>query len=79
MQDKSEATVLVGYHSTEAYKQYNPMTNEICISRDVVVNETKSWDWTTQCSSLKNQSVPVIIEDKEGRQDDKYGNEEAYI
>jgi len=32
---------------------YNPMTEEICINKDMVVNEIKSWDWTNNYNSLK--------------------------
>jgi len=52
--------VLVGYHPTGAYRLCNPVTKEICISRDVVVNEEESWDWTTQNNS-RNQGVSVVI------------------
>jgi len=44
LQDKSEPMILVGYHPTGAYRLYNKKTQKISISRDVVVNEVKSWD-----------------------------------
>jgi len=40
--------ILVGYHLTVAYKLYNPTTREVCMSRDVVVDEANLWDWMTQ-------------------------------
>jgi len=60
LKDKSKLMVLVGYHPTGAYRLCNPVTKEICISRDVVVNEEESWDWTTQNNS-RNQGVSVVI------------------
>jgi len=44
LQDKSECMILVGYHSIGAYRLYDPIKAEICISRDVIVNEAESWD-----------------------------------
>ena len=37
--------LLVGYHSTSAYKLYCPETNKVEVSRDVVVKESEAWDW----------------------------------
>jgi len=39
------------------------MTKELCISRDVVVNEAKIWDCKFDCSSLKHKQVQVILGD----------------
>jgi len=39
LEDRSEALILVGYHSIGAYKLYNPKKKQILISRDVVVDE----------------------------------------
>jgi len=43
---KSEAMILVGYHSTGAYRLYHPVTKQICMSRDVVVDEEEAWNWS---------------------------------
>ena len=56
LEDKSMIMVLVGYHPTRSYKLYNPATNEICISRDVMVNEEGSWSWTNQNTKDNNSS-----------------------
>ncbi|PNX76333.1 putative LRR receptor-like protein kinase [Trifolium pratense] len=47
LEDKSEIMILIGYHPTGAYKLYNPMTNKVNISRDVIVNEAEQWKWET--------------------------------
>lgn len=41
---KGEQMVLVGYHSTSGYKLYNLRHKQIVISRDVVIDESKSWN-----------------------------------
>ena len=46
LEDKSEVVILVGYHSTRAYRLYHPMTKQICISRDDVVDEEEAWNWS---------------------------------
>lgn len=39
LDDKSKVVLLVGYHSTCAYKIYFHITNKIEISKDVLVKE----------------------------------------
>ncbi|CAJ2645977.1 unnamed protein product [Trifolium pratense] len=45
LEDKSEIMILIGYHPTGAYKLYNPVTQKVHISRDVIVNEEEKWKW----------------------------------
>ncbi|CAJ2662467.1 unnamed protein product [Trifolium pratense] len=45
LEDKSEIMILIGYHPTGAYKLYNPITQKVHISRDVIVNEEEKWKW----------------------------------
>lgn len=44
LDDKSKIMLLVGYHSTGAYKLYFPITKKIKISRDVLLKEFGAWD-----------------------------------
>ncbi|CAJ2657083.1 unnamed protein product [Trifolium pratense] len=53
LDDRSESMVLVGYHVTGAYKLYNPTTKKMIYSRDVIVDEAKSWDWISSSSTSK--------------------------
>ncbi|WVZ16028.1 hypothetical protein V8G54_013594 [Vigna mungo] len=39
LDEKSEIFIVVGYHSTEAYRLYSPEKKQVIISRDVVVDE----------------------------------------
>lgn len=45
LDDKAEQMVLLGYHSTGAYKLFDPRRNKVFFSRDVMVDESKSWNW----------------------------------
>ncbi|WVZ24171.1 hypothetical protein V8G54_002715 [Vigna mungo] len=45
LEDKSEIPILVGYHSSGAYRLFNPRKKEIVISRDVLVDESTTYDW----------------------------------
>lgn len=44
--DRSIPMVFIGYErSTKAYRLYNPETKRICVSRDVVFEEGRKWNW----------------------------------
>ncbi|GAU51256.1 hypothetical protein TSUD_412480, partial [Trifolium subterraneum] len=60
LDEKSEVMVLVGYHLTGGYKLYDPISKSIVISRDVIVDEMKEWDW---CSNKKKDSVSIMFDD----------------
>ena len=72
--------LLVGYHSIGAYKLYCPETNEVEISRDVVVKESEVWDWS---KSQSTSDVVITSEDesevegsKEESEDDSEDSED---
>ena len=75
LQDKSAAMIMVGYHPTRAYRFYNTVTNKIYISRDVVLDEENSWDWTNLNGDLGSHSVSVVIGNGKGNSG---GNQENY-
>ena len=41
LDSKSEIMILLGYHATGGYKLFNPVTKEVLVSRNVVVDESK--------------------------------------
>ena len=45
LDDKGEQMILLGYHSTGGYKLFDLKSKQIIISRDVVFDESKSWNW----------------------------------
>ena len=46
LDNQSEIMVLIGYYSTGTYKLYSPNEDKLVISRDVLVDENKGWDWS---------------------------------
>uniref|UniRef100_A0A251RQU6 Putative ribonuclease H-like domain, Reverse transcriptase, RNA-dependent DNA polymerase n=1 Tax=Helianthus annuus TaxID=4232 RepID=A0A251RQU6_HELAN len=59
LNEKTEKTIFVGYsEQSKGYKLYNPHTNKIVISRDVVFDESKQWVVNSETSE-----VPFIISD----------------
>ncbi|XP_019450574.1 PREDICTED: uncharacterized protein LOC109352849 [Lupinus angustifolius] len=59
LQDKSEALILIGYHSNGAYKLLDPINDRVVISRDVLVLENEKWNWRQMQTSLK-KLVPEV-------------------
>ena len=46
---KSQQCILLGVSDeSKAYKLYNPITKKVIVSRDVVFEENKSWNWNAQ-------------------------------
>ncbi|MCI14460.1 copia-type polyprotein, partial [Trifolium medium] len=71
--DRSEAMILVGYHAIGAYKLYDPVTKKMMFSRDVIVDEAKSWDWISGCSISKSQISSIASDEI----DSESSNDEA--
>jgi hypothetical protein len=64
LDDKSEALILVGYHTAGSYKLYNPVTKKLTASRDVTVNEKEQWDWSNT-GSTSESTLPFIFHDED--------------
>jgi hypothetical protein len=54
LNDKGEQMVFVGYHSTSGYKLFDPINNCVVVSRDVIIDDMKEWDWN---NNKKKDSV----------------------
>jgi hypothetical protein len=63
LDDKSQTMIMVGYHSTGAYKLYDPKNKKIVFSKDVKFDESKCWHWKDKASD-KNASN-VYLSDSE--------------
>ncbi|KAL6286215.1 hypothetical protein ACE6H2_010605 [Prunus campanulata] len=63
LDDKGEKCVFLGISEvSKAYKLFNPVSKKIIISRDVVFDEEKTWNWSDDVSQLQ-QNIPVNFED----------------
>lgn len=51
--------LLIGYHSTCAYKLYCPITNNVKVNRYVIVKELEAWDLS---NSQSNSSIVSTLE-----------------
>ena len=68
LDDKGVKCVLLGVsEESKAYRLYNPKTQKIIISRDVVINEDNNWDW----SSTRDESILVDVDTNDENKSDK--------
>jgi hypothetical protein len=55
LDDRGEKCIFVGYsEESKAYKLYNPLTNKVVVSRDVVFSEEESWNWSNKEADKEN-------------------------
>jgi hypothetical protein len=55
LDDRGEKCIFVGYsEESKAYKLYNPLTNKVMVSRDVVFSEEESWSWSNKEADKEN-------------------------
>ena len=59
LNDTSSQMILIGYHSTGGYKLFDLVNKKVVISRDVIIDELKEWDWT---KNIKKDSVRILCE-----------------
>ena len=65
LNDHGEKNIFIGYSDeSKAYKLYNPFTNKIVVSRDVIFSEEESWGWN---DDLTSKEKPL---DLEGQKED---------
>jgi len=65
LDDKSEKCIFVGYGDRRmGYKLYNPITKMVIMSRDVIFEEDKSWQWNDDQEAVKWISIDLILEDE---------------
>ena len=69
LDDKAEPMILIGYHPTSAYKLYDPRMRKVVISKDVLIDETKGWNWEINVVDNGEGKVIVNLEDKQSEED----------
>ena len=74
LDNKSVSCVLLGVsEESKAYRMYDPISQKIIVSRDVVFEEDKNWNWNKRYEEQieidlewgDNQDEDVIVEDSE--------------
>lgn len=65
LDDRSRVLIHLGTESgSKAYRLLDPQTKKVVVSRDVVFDETKGWNWTQDDSTQDGEgSFKVMIED----------------
>ncbi|GAU30667.1 hypothetical protein TSUD_31390 [Trifolium subterraneum] len=77
LDSKSQKCVLLGVsEESKAYKLYDPISKKIIISRDVIFEESKGWNWNNTHNESEqnndweyNESVDDILENGETTED----------
>ncbi|KAF8378899.1 hypothetical protein HHK36_030248 [Tetracentron sinense] len=63
LDDRGEKCIFIGYsEESKAYKLYNPLTNKVVVSRDVIFSEEETWNWDKEEKIKENQ---IEIEEQE--------------
>ncbi|GJV88201.1 retrovirus-related pol polyprotein from transposon TNT 1-94 [Tanacetum coccineum] len=85
LDDKSVKCVMIGYSSeSKAFKMFDPVENKAHVSRDVIFEEEKKWNWDDSYSSEQNlelewedeyECVENEIEDEEVESEELEDNE----
>jgi len=64
LDDKSEKCIFIGYGDRRmGYKLYNPITNKVIMSRDVIFEEDKTWQCNDDQEAIKWINTDLILED----------------
>jgi hypothetical protein len=59
LDDKSSQMIMIGYHSIGGYKLLDPVNKQVVISRDVIIDELKEWDWN---KNINKDSVRILCD-----------------
>ncbi|KAG6396851.1 hypothetical protein SASPL_143008 [Salvia splendens] len=64
LDDKSTICVLIGVsNESKSYRLYNPTTEKVITSRDVIFEEEKGWDWGQKIK--ESEAEQLVWEDRE--------------
>jgi len=67
LDNRSENFIFVGYHPTGAYKLYNPITNKVVISRDVLIDESAEWKWRLKIHPTLRVFLKMLLRETKGK------------
>ena len=64
LDDKGVKCIFLGYSDvSKAYKLFDPITEKIIISRDVIFDEANSWQWKVNAAG---EFIPLEFDNEEG-------------
>jgi len=73
LDDKSQKCVLLGVSDeSKAYKLFNPITKKVIVSRDVVFEEEKSWNWSDDSEKNKADTADTLDWEERVTQEDEH-------
>ncbi|XP_019465092.1 PREDICTED: uncharacterized protein LOC109363293 [Lupinus angustifolius] len=78
LDNRGEKLIFVGYHSTGAYKVYNPTTNTISYSRDLRFIEGEAWDWN-ESNETSNNSGRMMLDNIQTEEDAQINNDDQAV
>lgn len=70
--------VLIGYHSTDAYKLYSPNEDKLMINRDVQVDESNRWNWTQKSVQNEQDTIRTVLKDDQKNEEITAQNEGTF-
>lgn len=68
--------VLIGYHSIGGYKLFDLVSKHIMISRDVMIDEMKYWDWD---DNFKKDSMRIPCDETSSEADKEIQSEGSRV
>lgn len=77
LDSKSEVMIFVGYNPTGSYRLYDPNAHQIVYSRDVYVDEQRSWKDYTENFSVSRRQVQLSWDNSEVINDPARFNHDA--
>ena len=69
--------VLISYPLTGAYKLYSLTEDKLVISRDVLEDESKRWDWSRSSVRQESDTVTTLFEEDEHNEASTSQNEQG--
>lgn len=63
LDDRSRPGVFLGYaNGAKAYRVYDPVAQRVLVSRDVVFNEMRGWDWISSAEHTASMAEELSID-----------------
>jgi hypothetical protein len=65
LDDRSRPGVFIGYaDGTKAYRIYDQVSWRVLVSRDVVFDETRGWDWSKSADHAASKAEELVFDDE---------------